>query len=147
MATLNLCRYNFEYFPVDHLEESIDEIKQEVEQKTVSLSERQEYIEEVYDVIQKEKQQELDSQVLQEKKNQEQLEERELIGSVDNIPVFEIGSVQLVEVHEKLGVTQEDIDWINDYKKSIAFFPDRNSENKILGFRLLNTGRIQFGIN
>jgi uncharacterized protein YqiB (DUF1249 family) len=147
MATLNLFKYNFEHFTAEVLEESIEEVKQDVEQKTIRLSANQKYIEGLYNAFQKEKELERENLALQVKKDQEELVRQELINSINEIPVFEIGSVQLIETHKKLGVTQEDIDWVNYHKKSIAFFPDRTAENKMIGFRLLNTGRIQFGIN
>lgn len=147
MATLNLYKDNFEHFSVDQLEESIDEVKQEVKQKTVRLSTRQEHIEGIYNAIQKEKELDRENKKLQEQKDQEELERQELIESINEIPVFEVGNVQLTEIHKRLGITQGDIDWVNYNKRSIAFFPDRTANNKMLGFQLLNTGSVQFGVN
>ena len=60
----------------------------------------------------------------------------------EEIPEFEPGNVEYIDVFEELGITKDDIEWINENETPISFFP--NSEKGITGFELQANGKIRF---
>lgn len=73
----------------------------------------------------------------------------------NKIPDFEPGKVKLVEAHEKVGLDQKDIDWINKNKRGMTLTPVKNMNNKTKsfeadmeiqamkpGFRISKTGKL-----
>jgi hypothetical protein len=64
----------------------------------------------------------------------------------DDIPEFEHGHVQLVEAHEIIGITQNDIDWINENCMGIIKTPRRDivKTYKTHGYRVCAIGKVYF---
>jgi hypothetical protein len=62
----------------------------------------------------------------------------------DDIPDFNIGFVQLVQAHVKVGVEQRDIDYINKNKQGMIFTPRKDAKVKKQGFRISRVGKIFF---
>lgn len=70
----------------------------------------------------------------------------------DQIPQFELGSVELTREHRRAGLTQKAIDWINEHQQGLIITPNRKSTNPqkgksgvmktIHGKRISRLGRI-----
>lgn len=78
-------------------------------------------------------------------------------GKVRDIPIFEVGNVQLTDKHKKAGLTQKDIDFINKNRTGIVLRPAKNMVNntkdfendasknaKKPGYRVSRTGQIYY---
>lgn len=78
-------------------------------------------------------------------------------GKVRDIPIFEVGKVQLTEKHKKAGLTQKDIDFINKNRTGLVLRPAKNMVNntkdfetdasknaKRPGYRVSRTGQIYY---
>lgn len=78
-------------------------------------------------------------------------------GKVREIPIFEVGKVQLTEKHIKAGLTQKDIDFINKNRTGLVLRPAKNMTNntknyefdsmknaKRPGYRVSRTGQIYY---
>ncbi|XOV69334.1 MAG: hypothetical protein ACFHU9_09125 [Fluviicola sp.] len=63
----------------------------------------------------------------------------------DFIPVSPVGYVEMLEEYRMLGVSEEDIDDLNEFQNTIHFFPKKGS--KMRGFKLMPNGRIEFDAN
>jgi hypothetical protein len=78
-------------------------------------------------------------------------------GKVREIPIFEVGKVQLTDKHKKAGLTQKDIDFINKNRTGLVLRPAKNMVNntkdfetdasknaKRPGYRVSRTGQIYY---
>jgi hypothetical protein len=92
--------------------------------------------------------QEEQRRIKNEKRELERIEAMKLLNWKDyindDIPNFNIGFVQLVQAHVKIGITQNDINWINKHKQGMIFTPRRDAKVKRHGFRISAVGKIFF---